>query len=153
MRERKDYFPVLLGVLLGAMVALLILACSNYGMIAAKAEGVKSPSLSNYVWIRSDDGMEFNNSAMELYPADIVKIRIDPDQMEGKTIVKAVVSLPMLPERLFNVVLTDGWTVSYSVWEIIDDHTVSVSFAVKDIKKFYQTNNLYMVFVSTIPVD
>ena len=153
MRERKDYFPVLIGVLLGAMVALLILACSKYGMISAKAEGVNSPSLSSYVWIRSDDGMEFNNSAMELYPADIVKIRINPDQMEGKTIVKAVVSLPMLPERLFNVVLTDGWTVSYSVWEIIDDHTASVTFAVKDIKKFYQTNNLYMVFVSTIPVD
>ena len=153
MRDRKDYFPVLLGVLLGAMIALLILAFSNYGTVAAKAEGVKSPSLNDYVWIRSDDGMEFNNSAIELYPADIVKIRINPDQMEGKTIVKAYVSLPMLPERLFNVVLTDGWTVSYSVWEIIDDHTVSVTFGVNDIKKFFQTDNLYMVFVSTIPLD
>ena len=152
MKNNEKLYCYGLSILLGVMIAIVILALSDYGTVAASAE-IKSPSLSDYVWIRSDDGMEFNNSAIELYPADIVKIRINPDQMEGKTIVKAYVSLPMLPERLFNVVLTDGWTVSYSVWEIIDDHTVSVTFGVNDIKKFYQTDNLYMVFVSTIPLD
>lgn len=136
------------GRILAALAAAAVLA---WGGIAALTENAEE---SRYVKIESADGLSLAGARAELYPADLIRADLDMDEAEGKDIIEADLTLPILAPNIYQIILTDGWRVAYSVWKITGEHTAHVIFVKDDLSGFLNTKNLYLaVICSTRPMD
>jgi len=128
--------------ILCAMLAMLLISPAN-----GEETYVKSPSLENYVLVKSDDGVTLSKHPIELYAADMIRVSINKEALE-KEYIEADVSLPLIPERLQYVLITEGWNMAHGyIKSTIDDNTVRIVILAEDLKDFKQMENLYMVFV------
>ena len=140
MKNRRDYFPVALGILCGIMAALLVLALSNYG---AYAEALPSPNVADLVKIDGD--LAKSDAPMHLYILECVRVDV---KRIGKDGIWGDLTLPYVPPSIWGVVLFDGWHVMYGDWEQADDTTLRLHFWPDDLARLDGTVGLYLLIVA-----
>lgn len=119
MKERKDYFPVALGILCGIMAALLVLALSNYG---AYAEALPSPNVADLVKIDGD--LAKSDAPMDLY------------------------ILPYVPPSIWGALLFDGFHLLHGSFERTGENALRVHFWLDDVARLDGTVGLYLLILA-----
>ena len=140
MRAKKDYFPVALGVLLGLMVALLVLALSNCG---AYAEALPSPTVADMVKLSGD--LEISEAPPDLYVLECVRVnvaRIGNDGAWGD------LTLPYVPPGIWGAVLFDGYHLLHGSFEQTGENTLRVHFWPDDLQRLDGTVGLYLLILA-----
>ena len=140
MKREKDWFPIILGILLGIMAALVLLACSHY---PAYAEALPSPTVNTLIGLKGDieiSGAENGLEIAECLRVDLVKI--ERDGAWGN------LTLPKVPPGVTQVLLYDGWHLLHGAWERTGDRTLRVHFRAEDLAKLDGTVGLYLVILA-----
>ena len=140
MRAKKDYFPVVLGVLVGLMAALLVLACSNYSFAE---EALPSPSVADLVKIEGD--LAKSDAPIELYVAECVRVDLVNIQTDGAW---GDLTLPYVPPSIWGVMLFDGYHLMHGSFEQAGENTLRVHFWPDDLARLDGTVGLYLLILA-----
>lgn len=149
MKTKDKIYTYVIAILCGIMAAMLILASSGYGYIAAEAEELPHDDCEPYAISIDSDALEMTHAQPELYASYTVIVNIDEIHIRGG-LIEADIHVPEIPPMLYQVVLSDWWHISHAYWEVTGENTVHVMFPYAEIKDFYNTKNLYLVFVCSI---
>lgn len=149
MRTKDKVYTYTVAILAGIMIALVILAASGYGYVAANAEEISGISPNGGVITIESDAIEMTHTQPELYASYMIIVDINESNIHDG-VIEADIHVPQMPPMLYQVVLSDWWHISHAYWEITGENTVHVIFPYAEIKGFYNTKNLYLVFVCSI---
>lgn len=144
MRIKDKAYTYTVAILMGIMAALVILAASGYGYTAANAEDISAKPITV-----ESNAIKMTHTQPELYASYMIIVDVDEFYINGGMI-EADIHVPEIPPMLYQVVLSDWWHISHAYWEIVDEHTVHAIFPNSELKEFYNTKNLYLVFVCSI---
>lgn len=152
MKTKDKIYCYSLSALLGILAALLVLACSNYGMVAV-AKGEENCHCEecpvDFPEIESQYGIQLSAWPVNAWVGDIMQITIDAKALElDQEYISAFITMPEIPEHLDCLFLTDGWWgMRGFVSDRIDEHTLFVFFKTDGLENFISLNNLYLAFV------
>jgi len=146
MGTKDKVYTYVIAILCGFMAAMLILAFSGYGYIAAKAEETPYSKCEPYAISIDSDIMGMTHAQPELYVSYMIIVDINESNIHGG-LIEADIHVPEIPPMLYQVVLSDWWHISHAYWEVTGENTVHVMFPYSEIKEFYNMKNLYLVFV------
>lgn len=122
------------------MVALLVLALSNYG---AFAEALPSPDAASMVSL--EGGMTLSGAPLELHIAECLRVDIVSADADG---VWGDLTLPYVPPSIWGVALFDGWHFIYGEWTQTGEDALRIHFWTKDAAKLDGTVGLYLLIVA-----
>lgn len=140
MKNRRDYFPVALGILCGIMAALVLLALSNYG---AYAEAIPSPKAADY--LRLDGDLELSPAGVDLEITDCLRVNIPTVHDDGAW---ADLTLPYVSPSIRYILLFDGFHLFHADWEQIEDYTLRIHFWPDDVERLDGTVGIYLVILA-----
>lgn len=152
MKTKDKIYCYSLSTLLGILAALLVLACSNYGMVAVARGEENCPCEVcpvDFPEIESRDGIQLSAWPVNGWVGDVMQISIDPKVLETEQeYIAAFIKMPEVPEHLECLFLTDGWWgMRGFVSDRIDEHTLFVFFKTEGMERFISLNNLYLAFL------
>lgn len=152
MKTKDKIYCYSLSALLGILAALLVLACSNYGMVAVAHGEENCPRKVcpvDFPKIDSRDGIQLSAWPVNGWVGDVMQITIDAKALElDQEYISAFITMPEIPEHLDCLFLTDGWWgMRGFVSDRIDEHTLFVFFKTDGMENFISLNNLYLAFL------
>lgn len=146
MRIDKDKaYTYFLAALIGILCALLVLACSGYGYVAARGE--ESPRMEALYKMESE-AMRLSEAPIRASILDLAMVDIDPKALEKDAYILAKVWFPAgVDDCIEGVVLFDGWHLASAQWQKTADNALIITFRAADLKQFDGTVGLYLVLV------
>jgi len=141
MNKGEKAFIYCLAVLIGLMVALLLLAVSNYG--SAVAEAIPSPTATDMLRIGGD--MRKSGAPMDLDILDWA--RVDVDTRGDKDTLWAEIALSVHPPGALHVLLYDGYHIARAEIERTGEYSIRAGFAREELLRMDSTVGLYLVIM------
>ena len=124
-----------------------VLATMAILVLRGAAFAEKTNEEDRYARVESADGVRLSDTKTELYPADILKLDADWEEIFRHSVIEAEIWLPLGLDNVRNVILTDGWRIAYAAWEKTGEHTYRTTFATDALKDFYRTQYLYLIMI------
>ena len=128
-------------------VVAAIIAIAYFTPAATSAEHIPSPSVADLYRVDSDFFMR-KNDYFGIRIADAVCLVIDENSFNvyEDGILDAKVTLPIIPENLAYVVLTNGdqWTAVH--WEANTEDTIYIRVDIMELRSFQSLNPMWLIF-------
>ncbi len=141
MKRKTDWYPIILGLLLGVMTALVLLAASNYPAYAEEM----SPSPEGAMPLQLNGCMELTGAKAEIRIVECLRVDLVRMETDGAW---ACLTLPKIPDCIRDILLYDGWHLLHGAYERTGENTLSLHFMLNELKTLDGTVGLYLLILA-----
>ncbi len=141
MKRKTDWYPIVLGLLLGVIAALAPLAAANDPAYAEETH----PSTEGAVPLKLNGCMELTGAKTDIRIVECIRVDLVRMETDGA---RACLTLPRIPDRIRDILLYDGWHLLHGAYELTGENTLSLHFKLNELMKLDGTVGLYLLILA-----